>query len=145
MIQNLFNKGSVPFLENLIHFSAARHKAIANNIANIDTPGYKTIDLPQDDFKRALLEAVEEANEKSVPVLEFEGIDGVRPRPAGGFEPEYSERIDKFSVLKHDGNNVDAEKEVIEMLKNSGIHDTAVSILNMQLAMIRSAISERII
>ena len=35
----------MPVLEQVVNFTEARHGVLAGNIANLDTPGYKTRDL----------------------------------------------------------------------------------------------------
>ena len=45
MLSTMFNRGSLPALEALMQYTSARHKAIANNIANVETVGYKAMDM----------------------------------------------------------------------------------------------------
>ena len=44
-IERLLNQGNAPLLEQMLQFTAARHRLIAENIANVDTPGYRQKDL----------------------------------------------------------------------------------------------------
>lgn len=143
MLNTIYNKGSIPVLEQILFFTAERHKIIANNIANVDTPGYIPKDLPVDEFKSQLLEAIERANQREVPVLQFEGVDGARVQPGGGLEIEYVERPTS-SYMKHDRNAVDIDLEMAELVKNAQLHNAVASILQQQLNLLREAISERI-
>ena len=45
MFDAIFEKLRVPLLERALNASSARQRAIADNIANIDTPGYKAKDV----------------------------------------------------------------------------------------------------
>ena len=40
-----------PVLEQVVNFTEARHGVLAGNIANLDTPGYKTRDLSPELFQ----------------------------------------------------------------------------------------------
>jgi hypothetical protein len=42
MLNEMFANSPIPVLEQLVNFSQSRHTVLASNIANIDTPGYKT-------------------------------------------------------------------------------------------------------
>jgi flagellar basal body rod protein FlgB len=44
-IERLLNEGNSPLLERMLQFTAARHRLIAKNVVNLDTPGYRQKDL----------------------------------------------------------------------------------------------------
>ena len=50
-IERLLNQGNAPLLEQMLKFTAARHRLIAENIVNVDTPGYRQKDLSLDKFQ----------------------------------------------------------------------------------------------
>ena len=79
-------KGSIPVLEQMLSFTTARHRAISNNVANVNTPFYKSIDAPEMEFKAALAEAFEGRESRHVPHFEFRGSDHIRPKAGGGLE-----------------------------------------------------------
>ena len=54
MIERLFVRGSLSALESMLSFSSARQRAIAGNIANVDTVGYRTRDVARGDFRSVL-------------------------------------------------------------------------------------------
>lgn len=59
MLDALLQQTTIPLLERVTDFGQRRHQVLAGNIANIDTPGYKTRDLPMQDFEKALQLAVQ--------------------------------------------------------------------------------------
>ena len=59
-LSDITNRGNIPVLEKLMAFTQARHKVLAENIANIDTPGYKTKQLDPRLFQAALSRAIED-------------------------------------------------------------------------------------
>ena len=58
MLSNMFESTTIPVLEQVVNFTQARHGVLAGNIANIDTPGYKTRDISPDEFQARLDEAI---------------------------------------------------------------------------------------
>ena len=44
-IQRLLNQGNAPLLERTLEFTAQRHRLIAENVVNVDTPGYVQKDM----------------------------------------------------------------------------------------------------
>jgi len=65
-------------LERYLDLSADRHQLIVNNMANIDTPGYRTRDL---DFRHELQRAVTEESPLVTPVVRQ--VSGLVERPDG--------------------------------------------------------------
>lgn len=90
---------------------ATRQKLAASNIANIDTPGYKTKDI---DFQFEFLSAVDGAPP------DIHGVGGL--------------------VVKQDGNDVSLDRETRLLAENSMRFNLAETILKGKLKMIRSAI-----
>jgi flagellar basal-body rod protein FlgB len=121
MVEGMFDRGSLPVLESLVRFAAARHRVIAANIANVDTANYRARDLPVGAFREALARAVDARRLELRPVL----------APDAG-------------PLKSNGNNVDLDMEMGRMVRNATVHQTAASLLAHQFAMLREAVGERL-
>jgi len=78
---------------------SARHAAIADNIANVNTPGYKRKDVL---FEAQLEEALETSSTGSrLPALKPQVVR------------------DTATTLRTDGNNVDIEREAVALAENS--------------------------
>jgi flagellar basal-body rod protein FlgB len=92
---------------------SARQKLVASNIANADTPGYKTQDL---DFRAEFETAVEGQTPK---VIETQGLPS-----------------------KPDGNNVNLDREARLLAENALRFSVASSFARGNLATLRSAIQE---
>ena len=142
MFNTIFNRGSLPYMEQILHFTRARHNAIASNIANIETPTYKAIDAPVDDFKEALKVAVRQQNKRHVPVFEMVRKHNVAPKPGGGLNVSYVE-LEPGQFLKHDENNVDIDEEMVKLRKNTGLHNTMAALIAHQFDMLSTAIRGR--
>ena len=50
--------GSLPYLERMMQFSAARGQLLNDSIANIDTPGYVHKDVSPTEFQEAMRSAM---------------------------------------------------------------------------------------
>jgi flagellar basal-body rod protein FlgB len=59
MVTGLFDSSTLPVLEQVVTFTEARHGVLAGNIANLDTPGYRSQDLSTAEFQTRLKDAIE--------------------------------------------------------------------------------------
>lgn len=109
-------------MQKLMETGLQRHKVISHNLANVNTPGYKRLDVSFEDQLGALL-----AKSGST---EPDGLDQLTARV---FE-------EKGLAQRADGNNVDVDKEVGQLEKNSLLYQTYSQLLSSKLAMMRSAI-----
>ena len=97
-------------LEHYMDLLSARQRLVASNIANADTPGFRTQDI---DFQ-----------------TEF--------RNAAAFSPEVVE-VSGLPV-KNDGNNVSIDRESRLLAENALRFQLASTLLRSQIQMVRSAI-----
>ena len=106
-----------------------RHQAIANNIANIDTPGYKRVDV---DFESVL--------EYELRHFQYEPLDvkvknvHLNRLDVGTYvdAPDYSYRIDK--------NNVDIDQEASQLAKNQIKYQGLINSMSSEFSRTRTAI-----
>ncbi len=94
-------------LHAALRAAGAKQAAIANNIANVDTPGYRRRDVR---FQELLARAVERGR----------GVGDVQPET---FQP-------KDTPLDSTGNDVNVEQEIAELIKNSGAYKTYLRLLS---------------
>ena len=86
-----------------------RQKAIANNIANLETPGYRRIDVKFEELLAKILNVAGEADlHEVVPQIH---------------QP-------KQTPVKSNGNDVNFESEVGQMVKNSLRYKAYIRLLN---------------
>ena len=126
---------SFDVLRKGLSFSSYRHDLIANNIANNSTPGYRRREV---DFRGALLAQMK----GTIPSymthdnhisLDHESVD----RAMFTTQPNETD-------IKSDGNNVDLDKEVVNMSNNSVYYSTLATVLNKKFRALRTVISERV-
>jgi flagellar basal-body rod protein FlgB len=149
MLSSLFQSSSLPVLEQVVNFTESRHGVLAGNIANLDTPGYKTRDLSPELFQQRLQEAIQTKNQPISPTSLGDAAD---LEPGDGFEQHSIKQQMAFakvkdsmkSVLRHDGDDVSMEKQVNEMMKNQQQHNLAINIMSAQFRLLRAAVTGRV-
>jgi len=109
----------VDFLEAGIRAESLRQKAIANNIANLETRGYRRIDVK---FEELLAKAL-----NSPGAVDLSKVEPQTHQP-------------EKTPVNSNGNDVSLESEVGQMIKNSLRYKAYIRLLNkkynqMQLAM----------
>ncbi len=132
-IERLLNQGNAPLLEQTVRFAAARHSLIAENIVNVDTPGYRQKDLSVEKFQAMIRERVEGRRDA--------GPGTVRP----GFDDVAAElETPQRGILFHDGNNRSMEHLMSDMAKNAMMHNLCVELLRKQFQALELALKERV-
>lgn len=100
-------------LEHYMDLLSARQKLVASNVANIDTPGYRTKDI---DFQFEFMSQLEGG---SPNVIEVPGLP-----------------------VKNDGNDVNLDREMRLLSENSIRFNFAEAMLKSNLKILQSAIDE---
>ena len=114
-----------PFADQMVAGLAAeslRQKAIANNVANLETPGYRSINVK---FKELLAKALDSPG--PVDLSEIEALI---------YQP-------KQTPVKSNGNDVSLEAEVGKMVKNSLLHTTYIRLINNKYRQMELAIDTK--
>ena len=110
------------FLEAGLRAENLRQKAIATNIANLQTPGYRKIDVK---FEQLLAKALGSNGAAD--------LDDVIPQI---YRP-------RQTPVKSNGNDVSLETEVGEMIKNSLRHKLFVRLLHKKYEAMQAAINTK--
>lgn len=101
-------------LERSLDAASLRQRVISDNIANVDTPYYKSKEVS---FEKELQQALQ-SNSKFVGYrTDPRHIEIGKFRPVHVVRPEVLVRSN--SVMNNNGNNVDIDYETINMAKNS--------------------------
>jgi flagellar basal-body rod protein FlgB len=125
------NQDSQPVLEQMLQFTSARHKVLAENIANLDTPGYQQKDLSVEKFQAMMQERIEKQAKGPAGSVNFDDVQGEVTNPNDG-------------ILYHDGNNRSTEQLMSEFAKNALLHNVAVEMLRKQYATMEMALKEKV-
>ncbi len=141
---DLANGEGLPALEKMLAFTQARQHMLAENIANVDTPGYRTKHLDAAGFQKALREAVEVQKQGGASAsLELKGTQEFGVDQAGRLVVSPSEEPPE-NVLFHDGTNVRIERQMAMMAENAMMHQTASELLRQKFETLLKAIRGRV-
>ena len=125
MIRNFLIDVTTSGLAKALDAAGLRHRVIADNIANVETPGFTRSEVSfEDQLKRAFDSTDEDSAIKRIQEA----------------QPEV--RADALSPARPDGNNVSIDKEMAELTKNTLRYETLVRLLNLKGLMVREAITE---
>jgi flagellar basal-body rod protein FlgB len=126
MADMMFDK-TTAVLAKVLDGTATRQRVLADNLANVDTPHYTRRDL---NFEGELRDRMSQST--TDPDTHIRAIE----------EMALHVEDDTASPYRVDGNNVDIEREMVEVAKNSLQYESAAQLLSMKIRGLRSAISE---
>ena len=101
-------------LEKYLDVTASRQKLVASNIANADTPGYRTLDL---DFQSEF-----QAYAQGGSAMHPQEVTGIR--------------------IKNNGNSVNLDREARLLSENSIRFSAVTNLLRSRFQILKSAINE---
>lgn len=113
--------GQADLLVQLLRASEVRHQVISQNLANVNTAGYKRQTA---EFENQLAEQIERGGAYSA---------------ASAIDPEIA--TDLSLPSRADGNNVDIDMEIGDLQRNSLLYQTYTQVLASQIGSMRRAIS----
>lgn len=114
-----------PVLEELLSWTSRRQQALAANVANMDTPGYRAKDYS---FKEEM---------QSLAMTATSG-NHIAPVEAASIARIYE--VD--TPEKPNGNSVNLDRELTEITKNGLQYITLVQFLNHRIRTLRAAITD---
>jgi flagellar basal-body rod protein FlgB len=123
MVEALFNEPNYLAAKKSLDAVALRQEAIASNIANLETPGYKRLDLAPT-FQSELDRACAGGDAKQIASLQPSLAVDSTAMPNG-----------------RDGNTVNLEKEMAQLNQNALAHNLETQLVSNMLLRIRMAIA----
>ena len=124
MIDPIFHSDNYQLARKLLDAAALRSEAIASNIANAETPGYRRLDVSADFAEQ--LKARTQAGELAG--------DSDTLRPSLVQDP-YARTV------RPDGNSVDIENELLAMNKNSVEYEFLTDVVSGNIKQLKMAIT----
>ena len=122
MIEALFESKNYQASKKLMDMTVLRQEAIAANLANAQTPGYKRIDV-DGDFESAFKDALQAGRSDQIQRMDAKlAVDKAAP------------------VNDATGNTVDIEKEMVHLSQNQIQHQLETRMVGGRLARLRMAI-----
>lgn len=118
-------------LERLLDARGARHQAIAANLANQDTPGYRAVDISFQETLNA------ESGSSLVPVTSHVAHLSTEGSPGGVVTHTSSDRSNRL-----DGNTVNVEHEMAKLAENTLLYQAGTELLSAKFRILKNAIRE---
>jgi flagellar basal-body rod protein FlgB len=124
MPTSIIDSKTITLLEKSLDLRSLQHKVLSSNIANMDTPNYKAVEL-----------AVEEEinrNDRPVRLIQLK-------RTHAGHLPINNKSVDKVKLrtakppelsLRGDGNTVDIDRTMGQLAENTLLYKTAVQLIS---------------
>jgi flagellar basal-body rod protein FlgB len=123
MIDRISN--NTRLIEKSLDASWLRNEAISNNIANVNTPGYKKSYVK---FEDALANSIGQAT--ITGNLRRDSHIPIGKNAALSVNPEIS--TEEFTSVRRDGNNVDIDVEMAELAKNTIKYNSLIAQLTKE-------------
>lgn len=127
MVDSILGSNNYQIAKKLLDVADLRHQAISSNLANIETPGYRRIDIDTN-FDSKLKQATESNN-----------IDNIR-------NLKLSLSIDQnVRGVDPDGNNVKLDSELLAMNKNAMTYEFLTQYVSSSIKRINGVIEGKVI
>lgn len=116
-------------LSRFLDGGAARHQAIAANLANQDTPGYRAVTVS---FQDALTAAADSA---LAPVATRPGHLSIAPSPFS-----HVTTTTDTHATRLDGNTVSVDQEMAKLAENTLLYEAGAELLSAKIHFLKTAI-----
>jgi flagellar basal-body rod protein FlgB len=126
MIDPIFHTDNYQLARKLLDASVLRHEAIATNVANAETPGFRRLDVAPDFAAQ----------------LKTRMAAGDFAATADTIRPQLAEDLTARTV-RPDGNSVELERELLLMNKNAVEHEFLTEIVSNNIKQLKMAITGR--
>ena len=125
----------VQAMDRALSLASQRQTLIASNLANLDTPGYRTRDFSfEGAVKSALAEQASTNALTATHVMHFQGSSGDSlPPPADALQPR---------AERNDGNDVSLDRENMLLARTQGTYQMASTFMQVELRMLYMIVRE---
>jgi flagellar basal-body rod protein FlgB len=131
--ETMFNRFDVPLLSKSLDACMLRSKAIANNIANVNTPGYQRVEVTfEDELRKALDKSKLQGTRTDEKHLEMGKLD------VSSLNPKIKKPIDP--TLPSGVNNVDIDSEMAKLAENQILFSYSSKFLHGKFQRLNAAI-----
>jgi flagellar basal-body rod protein FlgB len=120
---------SIDRLTSGLEYASRRHEVLAKNVANIETPGYKALDVTFDDYLQAGRAAAGEGPQSKI------GAPG---------DPRTRVVHASDGPARGDGNDVNLDRQMARLAENTLYNHTLVQLLASRFATVKQAIAGRV-
>ena len=144
----MFSSPTLKSLEQTIAFAERRHSLLAGNVANTDTPGYKTRDLSVENFQRSLREAIQTQRRETdmSPGMRLSLLGSTNSASSPSYDAAKNIATENVrdsmkQIVYHDGSDDSLEMQVTQIAKNQSMHTMAIAMMKSQFRQLQMAIT----
>lgn len=138
-ISNVTERGATPALVNLWAFTQARHKMIAENVANWGNPHYKAKQLDVRAFQKVLGRALKDRGGDPNAPFVLPAAKQFRTDQQGRLQVTPT-KAPPENILFHDGTNMSIERQMADLAENAMMHEAVTTLLQGRYNGLRKAI-----
>ena len=134
MSSNGLFRNTISLLERSLNLRSLQHRVLASNIANMDTPNYKAVEL-------AVAEEMNRNHDSGSGIQLVQTQPGhlpLKPNPVDHLKLKVA-KSPEFS-LRGDGNTVDLDRTMGKLAENTLLYKTAAQILSQKFSGLKNAI-----
>lgn len=132
---SFFDTKSMQVYERALDAANLRHKVLANNIANIDTPNFKRSDIS---FETALQAYLNDSSGSIRGTITHPRHIPIGIQPFDQIQPKII--VEESTAVNNNGNNVDIDSEMTQLAVNQIKYNALIQQLNGHIAKLRTAI-----
>lgn len=120
-----------------------RFETVAENLANVNTPGYKRKEVEfEDRLREAIAKSTMRGNKVDLMTTDQDHISPQGIVDGAGGIPLVVKTVEDESV-RLDGNNVDAEREMAKLTETRMAYSTTMSLMGKRADLLRKAMGGR--
>ena len=141
MTDRILSTPNMILAQRALDASALQHRVLSDNIANVDTPGFKRSEVVfREKLKKVLDQQRDASNELKASRTDTKHFDFRDEAHIDSIRPEL--QLQNNTSLRNDQNNVDIDLEMAKLAQNTVVYQTLVQIVQNQLSGLRGAINE---
>ena len=125
-------------LQAAVKGTVIRHRVIANNISNADTPEFQATDFPFEKQLKVALERTKD-NGSSEDVFTVGYHEAYLQKDPVATE-NYRLLFEANDQPRLDDNTVDIDREMVKLAQNTILHNSFINLLNTKFRMLKTAI-----
>ena len=125
----LFDK-AIDRLTTGVEYTNRRHELLTKNVANLETPGYRAVDVTFDDFLK--------------PAQTAADVQQISIGAGGAGDPRARVVYANDGRPRDDGNDVNLDRQMARLAENTLFNHTLIQLLASRFATVKQAISGRV-
>jgi len=138
MDKPFFEEAGMVRMERFMDLAVRRQKLIASNLSNVDTPGYKTVDI---DFEQELQSQMAGSAGQGISMAVTDTRHLATSSRAQGGLPAQAREVEGLT-LRNDLNNVNIDREMSELSTNAMKFSAVSQMIAGKFRTLKAAITE---